>query len=207
MKTPVFTHEDGLKVIHEMIERTKTRYEKGAGTPMIYWGSLTMATIVLFLILKALKMPFADWVWFLFLPGAVISYIKERKRQKNRPIVKTQIDMFAKSIGRSMIASFLLLHSIILLLVFTLKVESLLLLFLPGLLIICGMGLYLTGKILRQTEFSLAGIVFWTGALSSALAYALRQEIEWQLGVVALVMIAGLIIPGIRLNKKARSHA
>lgn len=205
MNTQPLSGQESLNLINEMIERTKTRYEKGAGNPMIYWGAVTVLLCGLFVLLDN-HYPHPHWVWFLFLPAAVVSVIWEQcKKKKRKPIVRTKIDAIVKWIGNTMTISMVLYIGICVGLAFTLKMDNLLILFNPGIMIIAGGGMFLTGKTIRQREFTVSGLVFWIGAVLSAAGLFLRID-YWLLIVVPAVMIGGLIIPGIRINQKAKRH-
>ncbi len=189
METPL-SHEQSLQVIGEMIQRTKVRYERGAGTPMIYWGVATVGLIALFLVLGTLlPTPLsAHWVWWAFIPVAVAFFFIQKKKETKKPVVTTQIDRIIKTMAVIFAATQILFWVTSVALVWSFRADILLRLWTPTIFLFSGSFLLMVGAIIRQREFGLSGIVFLMGAVVQALLYIVYPA---EGGTLTLCVVAG----------------
>jgi hypothetical protein len=79
----------------------------------------------------------------------------------------------------------------------------------PVIILIVGIGEFVTAKACRFRPFMHGAIAMWTGSLASTLAiilFANTYGVLVQFVILAVCMIVGFVIPGYKLNKLAEEH-
>jgi hypothetical protein len=205
------TEQQSLDVITEMINRAQNNIKKGSGNYMIFWGLLVAFTASLNIVLIAvLENPNQSFmVWWLMVPGEIISLLMERK-QKREAIVKTHIDYIISAVWKG----FLLSTIIFILLVFAVsyagKTYEYFRMINPVILLLIGIAEFVTAKACRYKPFLYGAVAVWTGTLACMFAMILATD-PWRLTsvqfvIMAICMIISFVIPGFQLNKKAKEH-
>jgi hypothetical protein len=206
------TEQQSLAVINEMINRAQNNIKKGSGNYMIFWGYLVSATalinILLIFLLVHYSIPsyLSFWIWLIMIPGLIISKWMQRKIDR-ASIVKTHIDDIISSAWNGfMFASYLFVF-IIFVLSFSTHVYVYFYLINPVLLLFMGVSEYVTAKACRFQPFFYGAISSWTGSVACMCAIIFfTKGVAVQMFILAVCMVIGYVIPGIKLNKKAEEH-
>ena len=182
--------KESLELISQMIQNTKTRVEKHAGTPFLIWGYATVliALVEWYLITETGNLAW-NWLWFLLpVVCAPSTYFLKRKRD---PMVKTYVDRVVASIWIVFGGAAFLLS----IAAFVMPVPILFVI-----LLLMGMGTMLTGLVIH---FKVAVVCGLLGALAS-LGCLWMLSID-QLLVFAVAFVFMMIIPGHVLNATAKT--
>jgi hypothetical protein len=210
-----FTEQESLAVISEMIDRARNNVQKGAGTFMIFWGATVAATALLNVALAyilwgmSVSANYSFHIWWLMLPAWAVSFMLERKTDRTA-IVKTHIDKVISSVWKA----FGISNAIFLLIVFGLsyslqEYNHFFCLIHPIIILLTGIGEFITAKVCRFRPFLYGAIAMWAGSLACALAIILFKKgdgVIVQFFILAACMTIGFIIPGYKLNKLAKEN-
>jgi hypothetical protein len=206
------TEQQSLAVINEMIDRAQNNIKKGSGNYMIFWGYLVAATALLNIALAFLLAHYSIatnlsfWIWLIMIPGLIISKGMQRKIDR-KSIVKTHIDHIISSAWNGFMLSSYLFVFIIFALSFSTHVYDYFYLINPVLLLFMGVSEYVTAKACRFKPFFYGAISSWTGAVACTAAIIFfTNGVAIQMFILAVCMVIGYVIPGIKLNKKAEEH-
>jgi hypothetical protein len=205
MEDKQLTTEQSLAVITEMIERSKNNL-RGNATVMIYYG-WAMAAIALanFILLHLLTPDYLSFhVWWLAIPVVVGGIIMERRLDRSA-IVRTQVDSFIGYVWRGYIIACFSFLAIILAIAFCSGHWNVMDLCTPVIMLMVGMGEYITGRTYRFRPFLIGAYLCWLGALLCVPAILWEAE-RWMFVIMACCMIAGFVIPGYALNRKFARH-
>ncbi|MDR1554069.1 MAG: hypothetical protein LBS69_11530 [Prevotellaceae bacterium] len=211
-----FTEQESLAVIGEMINRARNNVQKGAGTFMIFWGTMVavaaLLNIALVYILHWLSISpkYSFNIWWMMLPAWIVSFIIERKRDKSA-IVKSHFDNIISSLWRAFGISNVIFLLIIFGLSYSLQEHNHFFYMInPILLLMAGIGEFVTAKVCRFRPFLHGAIAMWAGSFSCALVVMLFKNgngVLVQFLILAACMIIGFVVPGYKLNKLAKeSH-
>jgi uncharacterized membrane protein len=219
MKTQ-FTEQESLAVITEMIDRARNNVQKGAGTFMIYWGAMVGITALLNVVLAyalaslSISPNYSFYIWWIMVPAWIVSSILERKRGKSA-LVKSHIDNIISSVWRAFGISNAIFLLVIFGLFYALQEDGhffyqFFYLINPVILLMTGIGEFVTAKVCRFRPFLHGAIALWAGSAACALAIMLLKSgdgVLVQFFILALCMVIGFVIPGYKLNKLAKeSH-
>ncbi|MDR1356221.1 MAG: hypothetical protein LBJ58_00970 [Tannerellaceae bacterium] len=205
--------QESLRLITDMITQAKERFQQKNGNGIIFWGYaimvLALADFVLLQTLEEESRRYAFLVWACVLPLFAVHYFLEARKVRHGAYAANHLD---KVIGQTWMALLItamifVAASFILAGVFR---EShgwiIFLLINPAIMSITGLSLFLNGKICRFRPFMYGAIVFWAGALISALIMMAWNMLSLQFLVLATCMIFGFIIPGHILNREAKQY-
>jgi hypothetical protein len=208
-----FTEQESLAVISEMIDRARNNIQRGAGTFMIYWGTMVaiaaLLNIALVFLLHSMSLStnYSFHIWWIMLPAWTGSFLLYRKKDRSA-IVKSHIDRTVSSVW----AAFGISISIFLLMIFALsysfqEYRYFFYLINPVIMLITAIGEYITAKICRFRPFMNGAIALWTGSPACTLAIILfgGDGVLVQFLILAICMIIGLVIPGYKLNQLAKN--
>jgi hypothetical protein len=208
-----FTEQESLAVISEMIDRARNNIQKGAGTFMIYWGSMVAIaallniTLVFILLRMSLSPNYSFHIWWTMLPAWIGSFLLDRKRDKSA-IVKSYIDNIISSVWRAFGISNVIFLLMIFGLAYSLQEHNhFFYLINPIILLMTGIGEFVTAKACRFRPFLNGAIAMWTGSLLCTLAVILftGDGVLVQFLILTICMIIGFVIPGYKLNKLAKN--
>jgi hypothetical protein len=206
-----FTEQESLAVISEMIDRARNNIQKGAGTFMIYWGSMValaaLLNIALVFVLYRLSLSpnYSFHIWWIMLPAWAGSFALRRKKERSE-LVKSHIDATISSVWTAFGISMVVFLFLIFGLAYGLEeYNHFFYLINPIILLITAIGEYITAKLCRFRPFLLGAIAMWIGSLLSALSVVvLRGDgVLVQFLILAVCMAIGFIIPGYQLNQSA----
>ncbi|MDR1258124.1 MAG: hypothetical protein LBK65_02405 [Tannerellaceae bacterium] len=212
MKTmeKVFDEQESLKLITDMISQARERFQQRNGNGIILWGysimALALANFVLLQTLAGECKTYAYMVWLCSIPLFAAHYIYEVRTAKAKEHAGNYID---KMIGYVWAASFvtnlILVASVFILACVVLREYQGWTMFLvinPAIMSAVGLCLFINGQLCRFRPFVYGAVVFWAGALASALVMMVCGDQSMQFIILALCMILGFIIPGHMLNRK-----
>jgi hypothetical protein len=211
---PKFTEQESLAVISEMISRARNNVQKGAGTFMIYWGTMVavaaLLNIALAFILRGMSLPvnYSFNIWWIMLPAWIGSFILKQKRGRTA-IVKSHIDHIISSVWTAFGISNIIFLSMIFTLSYSMhEYRHFFQLINPIILLMTGIGGYITARACRFRPFLHGAIAMWAGSAACALAVIITANgsVLVQFVILAICMIIGFVIPGYKLNKLAKEH-
>jgi hypothetical protein len=182
----VMTSEESLRLISEMINRSKVNISHGSFY-LLFWGWLIFACSLI----EYLLMRFTDYsspwnVWLLVIPGVFVSLIYGFVKG-HRAIVHTYAEMLYMWTWMGFMFS-----AIVLFIIVWKHMESVA----PFILMLAAIPTFVSGFIIKFKPLIIGGITFWFFAL---IAHFGGQEIS-QLAVPA-AMLTGYLIPGYLLKK------
>ena len=199
-----FNHEESLSLINEMISRAQYNVKMEWPHSMIYWGYVTAAlAITNTVLLNTLSNPHQSfWIWCLMLPAGLGSYFIERRTSK-KTLVKTHLDKIGSMVWLGFLISFVVftigIHSTSM----KFEISQIFMLNTPALMIMLGMGQFISASIYRNKIWYGIASLTWAGALICAFL-----KVDMQFIVFAVCMISGFVVPGHILNHQAKkSHA
>lgn len=190
MDNKKLNEKESLELIAQMIQNTKFRMAKNAGTPFLIWGYTTIViSLLVWFLLKETGNYNWQWLWFLLPATSVpLTIWTSRKQQK---AVKTYIDRIVGYVWTvfgwggffvSWISIFWGSMSILFVI-----------------LLMMGMGTALTGLIIKMRLVTVCGIL---GALASVGCVSVHGFD--QILVFASAFVFMMVIPGHYLNKIAK---
>jgi hypothetical protein len=199
----IFNHEESLALINEMIARAQNNIKHQGVVGLLFWGYLTAAVAVLnYVLLHTLSnLNQSFWIWWIMLPAGFVSYFIERRAGKKK-FVKTHIDKIGAMVWFGFLISFGVFMVVLNMAGSRLGIAQLFYLNTPVIMIMVGMGHFISACIYRHKMWYLIAVQTWAGAVICACL-----DIDLQFIVFAVCMILGLAIPGHILNYKAKkSH-
>jgi uncharacterized membrane protein len=183
----MMTGEESLKIITEMINRTKVNIRQGS-FHLLFWGWLiTVCSLSEWLIIKLTSYPHPYYVWFLVIPGAFVSMIYGSVNGR-----KAKVHTYADMLYMWTWIGFLF-AAIVLFIVQSDKMENVT----PYILLLAGFPTFLSGFIVKFKPLIAGGICFWVIAI---LVHFAGPSLAL-LGT-PVAMLTGYLIPGYMLKNK-----
>jgi hypothetical protein len=184
--------QENLKLIEQMLMTAKKEVNDN-GFFFLLWGWLVfIASTGCFILDFVFHSPYAAWIWILMPVGSVISIIAARRMQKQEK-VRTWADEIMKYIWTGFGATLLIA------------------LLLPAagqgsstyamIIAVYGIGLYITGGLLRFRPLIAGGIICWVLAI-----VAIFVGPKYQLPLLSLSVLLGYIIPGYILRSQYKRN-
>jgi hypothetical protein len=204
-----FTEQESLAIIDEMINRARNNIQKGSANSLIYNGYVVAIVALLnFLLIHIL--PYSErnmsfWIWMLMLPSAVIDHFIGRKLDRSST-VKTQIDGIITWLWRGFGISTTLLVIIVMAVIIVYKNAISGLLITPVIMLFVAIVEFGMAKATNFKPFYWGAICFWAGTILCLLSYVILKRGDLHFLVLAACMVAGFIIPGYILNRKAKEN-
>jgi hypothetical protein len=183
----VMTGEESLKIISEMINKTKVNIRQGS-FHLLFWGWLIFfCSLAEYILFNFTDISNPWYVWFLTIPGAFVSliygFVNGRKER-----VHTYADMLYMWTWMGFLAS-----AIILFILMSKKMEGLA----PFILLLAGFPTFLSGFIVKFKPLIIGGITFWVFSLAAHFAGPNASML-----VTSVAMLTGYLIPGYLLKRK-----
>jgi hypothetical protein len=183
----LMTGEESLKIISEMINKTKVNIRQGI-FHLLFWGWLIFfCSLSAYLLDKFTDMANPWNVWLLVIPGAFVSFIYGYVKGKKSPF-HTYADMLYMWTWIGFFVA-----TVVLFIITSDRMESIG----PYILTLAGLPTFFSGFIIRFKPLILGAISFWVFAL---IAYFAGPSLG-QLAVPA-AMLTGYLIPGYMLKRK-----
>jgi len=186
----VMTGEESLKIITDMISRTKTNIRQGS-FHLIFWGWLILfCSLTQFLLFKFSSFHAPWYIWLLAIPGCFVSVIYGFVNGK-----KEHVHTYADRIFLMTWMGFIVVTLI--LCVFLHEQGQLMSQFI---LLTVGFPTFVSGFILKFRPLVLGGIAFWVLSLVAYFVGPSLGQLATPVG-----MLVGYLIPGYLLRRK-ESH-
>ncbi len=189
-KEKVMTGEESLRIISEMINKTKVNIRQGI-FHLLLWGWLIFSCSLsehLLWKLTDLKHPY--YVWFLVIPGVFISIIYGFINGKKAK-VHTYADMLYMWTWMGFLCA-----SIVLFIVHSESMQTVA----PYILLLAGFPTFVSGFIIKFRPLIAGGITFWIVALIIHFASPSIAPLG-----VPVAMLTGYLIPGYMLKNKVKN--
>lgn len=177
--------KESLQLIQEMILTAKKSVRQN-GFFYLLWGWLVILASLTDYFLQRMEIQYSGLTWLgMMTIGGIVSAIYGSRQERTQQ-VKTHIDILMKYLwGAFMISLFIFLF-------FSLKNN---LSPCPPLLVLCGIGTFVSGGALKFKPLVFGGILFWLFAIVCFLLDA-----QYHLLTYALAIFIGYIIPGYMLK-------
>jgi hypothetical protein len=197
------TEQESLQLITRMIQQSQNNFRKGAGNIIIFWGYLVAFAALLNFALDFVMPGYqAALIWLLMIPGWIVSFFIQRKNARSA-IVRTHIDRIVKYLWIAGGVACFVLQFLFWAVYYHFGIIYQYTLEAPIILIITGIALFVTGIAYRFKPSISGGIIFCLGAIVCAF---FLPKVQYQLLVTVVCMVFGYIIPGWKLNKKAKEN-
>ncbi len=193
MQEKMLNEKESLELISRMIRSTQQRMAKGRGNKMLLWGYATVLSAVAVAVALYLSHDPRYYMLYLLIPviGYAGKYLLDGKSRREQ-YVSTYIDRTIRSVwivfgGVALavgLGSFFALYPVLALIT-----------------LLIGMGVTITGLILRMKLMVVLGIVAMLGTVPLLLVTGYGQNI-----VFAAIFVIMLVIPGHIVNYKGRKH-
>jgi len=202
MKTKL-TEQESLQMIAQMIWQAQNNFKKGAGNIIIFWGYLVAFTALLnFALVFVLPGSQSALVWFLMIPGCLVSYFMQRKIDRSS-IVKTHIERIVISTWIAFGIAAVILQLVFGAMYYYFDEVRHYTMMAPVSLLLIGVAQFISGKAYRFQPYVNGGFIFWSGAIICLL---ILPKVPFHFLILAVCMVFGYIIPGRKLNKKAEKN-
>jgi uncharacterized membrane protein len=183
----MMTGEESLKIITEMINRTKVNIRQGI-FHLLFWGwLLTVCSLSEWLITKLTSYPHPYYVWILVIPGAFVSMIYGAVNGR-----KAKVHTYAEMLYMWTWIGFLF-AAIVLFIVQAKSMQTVT----PYILLLAGFPTFLSGFIIKFKPLIIGGICFWIVALLVNFAGPLLAPLGTPVAV-----LTGYLIPGYMLKSR-----
>jgi hypothetical protein len=194
MEEQKFTEKESLELISRMIRNTQRKMEKGAGTPMLIWGSATIiTTVIVWLFVRTTHNSYWNFLWFLIPALGSMGMLLRKKHSRG---IRTYVDKVISDVWLVLgITGFTLSCLAILNIMWPLPILFIIIL-------IMGMGTVLTGLIAEFKPILYGGIA---GMFLGVVQY-LVSSYDAKMLIFAAVFFIMMIIPGYILNQRAKNH-
>ncbi|MDR0938843.1 MAG: hypothetical protein LBN29_05745 [Mediterranea sp.] len=206
MEEKTLNEQESIALISRMIQNSKKNLQMGSGNSFLLWGYLCAGTALLVYVLVTLtKLEYANFAWLLI---PVVGFPLElRLRRKRVKPVTTYIDKVLGTVWRNV--GFGILAWMVVLFIYPLVDEdwdwSVMQLMVPFSLIMCAAGAMFSGSILRDRWMEISAGAAFIVALPTVLSYIL-ESLTPIYPLYALCFVLMMVIPGHRLNRKAKDE-
>jgi len=198
-----FNHEQSLTLISEMINRARNNVKVKGAYSLIYWGYVVAALAIVHAILfNLLSAPMQSaFVWLAMIPAAAVGIYIERRIERET-LVKTHIDKISNMVWAGFLICVVVFSIIIHAVNIKLDLEQVFMLNIPVIMILLGMGQFITACAYRAKMWNLLAAFSWLAAIACAFV-----RLDVQFIIFAACMIVGFAIPGHILSRQSmESH-
>ena len=186
--------EESITLIYEMINSTKQNLKKD-GFIFLFWGYLVLtAALLQFGLIQLSYGEHSGVVWAILMPlGGIVSAIRGYRKSKKEN-VKTHLDAVMSYLWIGFGISMFVLFFVMVRYGYPLAL-------LPMIMMLYGIGTFVSGGILKFRPLIFGGISCWGIAIASTFF-----TVEIQLLFISLSLITGYIIPGHMLRASADNN-
>jgi len=197
-----FNHEQSLTLITEMINRARNNVKIKGAYSLIFWGYVVAAlAIVQAILFNLLSDPMQSaFVWVAMIPAVAVGYGIERRIER-KTLVKTHIDKIGSMIWAGFLISFVAFTIVIHAVRIKFELEQIFMLNIPVVMILLGMGQFITACTFRAKLWNLSAAFSWLAAIACTFV-----RIDVQFIIFAACMIVGFVIPGHILNRQSKEN-
>ncbi|MCW3071849.1 MAG: hypothetical protein JWO44_1739 [Bacteroidetes bacterium] len=182
------TQEESLKIIHEMISAAKNDVKADAFI-FLLWGWLVFVASIAQFILVKMEIEWNSAPWMLMPVGGVITVVYSIRKGKK--------DKTKTNVTESLKYTWIAFTAAMLIIMFFNSMHFLQVL--PCIMVLYGMGLFLSGGALRFSPLIYGGIFCWICAIAG-----FEVQNLYQLLILAAAVFGGYIIPGYLLKMNNR---
>lgn len=198
------TEQESLRLITEMISRTKERYI-GEGNIMLMWGWLTVGvTGLVWLLMMLTHNPASNWVWFLIpAVGGIATPIMSKKTEKERGVV-TYTDRMTSQIWTAVgLLAFLAMGICFGYALAGINTWSVMFIYA---LVIVPFGEIAQGIIVKERSLIAGGAIGMTIGIvtTSCIVAGMTLSACWFLPLFMLAFLCMMLVPGYIINHKSR---
>jgi hypothetical protein len=182
------TQEESLRIIHDMIAAAKNDVKADAFI-FLLWGWLVFAASISQFILVKMHIGWNSIPWMLMPVGGVITIIYSVRKGKK--------DKTKTNVTESLKYTWIAFTAALFIIMFFNRMHFLQVL--PCIMVLYGMGLFLSGGALKFKPLIYGGIFCWICAIGG-----FEVQNVYQLLILALAVLGGYIIPGylLKMNNK-----
>jgi len=182
------TREDSLRIIHEMIAAAKNDV-KADSFIFLLWGWLVFVASITQFILVIMENEHNSWPWMLMPIGGIITVIYNIKRGKK--------DKTKTNVTESLKYTWIAFTAALFIIMFSGALDSFEML--PCIMVLYGMGLFLSGGAIKFKPLIWGGVFCWICAIAG-----FQIQNIYQLLILATAVFGGYIIPGylLQMNNK-----
>lgn len=182
---------ESLALITDMIQKAKKEAAGDGSFQLLLWGwVVALCNFGHYALAKSGSViPFV--VWLAVIPAVIWSLVHEFKKRKESR-VKTHLDDF---LGQLWVAVFV---GMVIILAFMSVLEFR---HNPVILVLAGVGVFVTGAIIKDKSVKLGGLVLFLGSIVGFL-----QPVNEQYLVAGISMVLGYLVPGYLLKNKFKSR-
>jgi len=182
------SNQQRLEMISDMIHQAKSSVAKGGSKQILLWGWVIAIANFSHYALESLAISQAYLVWLIVFPVAIYSAVLGARRKSSTSMghIDRMYGQVWLSVGVSIFITLILM-------------KELNYFHNPIILSFAGVGMYVTGKLLRFRPIIMGSIVLWLCAL-----------LEWQLPIASHYLVSGIaivlgyLIPGYLLQRSER---
>jgi hypothetical protein len=183
----MMTGEESLKIITEMINKTKVNIRQGS-FHLLFWGWLILiCSLSEYILWKFTDFASPWYVWFFVIPGVFVSLIYGFAKGR-----KAKFHTYADNLYLWTWMAFLV-AAIVLFIIVSEDMDSVA----PYILTLAAMPTFISGFIIKFRPLIIGGITFWVFAL---IAYFAGADVAAL--AVPVAMLTGYLIPGYMLKRK-----
>jgi MFS family permease len=197
-----FHLEQSLSLINEMINRARSYVKTTGAYSLIFWGYvITALAITNSVLMNTLNEPIRSfWIWGLMLPAGLVAYFIDR-RANRKVLVKTHLDKINAMVWIGFFISVIVFTTVIHIVNIKLDTYQIFMLNTPVILLLLGMGQFISACIYRTKMWYVIAIQTWVGATICAFV-----GLDIQFIIFAVCVIIGFIIPGHIMNHQAKKN-
>lgn len=178
------TSEESMKIIHDMIAAAKNDVKADAFI-FLLWGWLVFVASIAQFILIILEKEYNSYPWMLMPVGGIITVIYSVRQGKK--------DRTKTNVTESLKYTWIAFTAALLIIMFFNTMHFLQVL--PCIMVLYGMGLFLSGGALKFKPLIFGGVFCWLCAIAG-----FEVQNKFQLLILSLAVLGGYIIPGYLLN-------
>jgi hypothetical protein len=183
----MMTGEESLKIITEMINRTKVNIRQGS-FHLLFWGwLLIICSLIAWLLAKFTGYSHPYYIWFLVIPGSFVSMIYGFVNGR-----KEKVHTYAEGLYMWTWIGFLITATVL----FIVQAKSMEIIT-SYILLLAGFPTFLSGFILKFRPLIFGGICFWVIALLVNFAGPSLAPLG-----TPVAMLIGYLIPGYMLKNR-----
>ena len=199
MEDRTLNEKESLELITRMIQNSKKNLEVGSGNIFLLWGYLSVVTaaVVMLLVWQTGYMKW-NWLWFAIplLGWPLQAYLQKRTERRVLTYTDKVISAVWSTLGMAMGVGA----------VFYCTDADRAMLILPLMVLCAGIGVAITGNIIRDRWMRFCGLLSFFIALFTLRSVGSFNLEDWYGDCVTFIVCIVLmfIIPGHRLNREAR---
>jgi hypothetical protein len=185
------TERQQFDLIAEMINTARREFNNNSFIYLLWGWSVCIASLVQYVLLMV-QSPYNGIAWAILMPLALVAQLVYMVRSKKKERVKTHMDRIMDYVWIAVGVSL----GIVLFSQVAMQLNTF-----PVLILLYGIGTFISGGIMNQKVMMAGAICCWVIAI-----IAFYVKFEYQLLLLSLSLVLAYIIPGHILMKRFRQH-